>query len=158
MAQTWPVEAAEFVTAHWSTSSASCIAAKISEKFGFQASRNAVIGKAKRLSLPSKRGATYPSHYAPRKAKPAAPPKTISRPRIAGRFKKSPEFKDEPFQERHVAVEPLRLLLIQLTDQTCKFECSGQHDAALFHFCGNQVAIDCPYPYCAEHAQICRRA
>ena len=159
MAQAWPVEAAEFVTAHWSTSSAAHIAAQITEKFGFQASRNAVIGKAKRLSLPSKRDATYPSHYAIRKvARPAKSQEAISRPCIGrGSKKKKTEIKEQPFRERHVTVEPLRLLFAQLTNQTCKYECSGQHDAALYHFCGNQVAIDGPYPYCAEHAQIVRR-
>jgi hypothetical protein len=153
----WPAAAAEFVTTHWSTSSASAIAAQISEKFGFQASRNAVIGKAARLKLPTKRTGAYPSHYAARKAKTGEPKQPIEhRQHVIGR--RSAEWKEQPIREHHVTVEPLRLLFAQLTEQTCKFECSGQHDAANYHFCGNQVALDCPYPYCAEHAQIVRRA
>jgi hypothetical protein len=53
---------------------------------------------------------------------------------------------------RVVEASPRHLTLFELTDELCKYECTGQDDPRLFTFCGNPQVVG---SYCAAHARLC---
>ncbi|MEE8294503.1 MAG: GcrA family cell cycle regulator [Sphingomonadales bacterium] len=99
-------------------------ASQIATEIGDGISRNAVIGKAHRLKLPSR---PSPVKGAPQK-KVAAP---------------------EPKKE--VETEATKTSLLDLTEQTCKWPIGHPGDAD-FYFCGK--ASKPGVPYCREHCKM----
>ncbi len=161
----WTDERVEKLKKLWSEGlSASQIAAQLGG-----VSRNAVIGKVHRLSLPgrAKAGGTAAASRtkrptsAPRAPNYAARPVTTTRtvttrPAGATVMKEEVEMEYVPSQELEPVsnvVVPMsrRLVLTQLTDRTCKWPI-GDPMKEEFHFCGN----DSPEaaPYCAFHAKL----
>ncbi len=110
-------------------------ASQIAEKLGDGITRNAVIGKAHRLKLPSR-----PSPVKAEPVKKAPPP--------------PPEKKEE-------VVETKKTSLLDLTEQTCKWPIGHPGDAN-FYFCGKPSRPG--VPYCPDHclmafqAQLPRKA
>ena len=164
----WTDERVEKLKKLWSEGlSASQIAALLGG-----VSRNAVIGKVHRLSLPgrAKAGGTAatptrakrpvaaprPATYSAARAT-VAPTRTVSRPAGSAAVKEDIEL--DVMEEQEVrstggnVVVPMsrRLGLTQLTDRTCKWPI-GDPMKEEFHFCGN----DSPdtSPYCTFHAKL----
>ncbi len=122
------------------------IALKLTALFHIQVTRNAVIGKAKRMKLAS-RPSTHTLRNGSRKF--GAPLKTVPR-----RAKKAaPKFKPEPFVARP---DPLPENLVSLADNKgCKWPFGTK---APYHYCGRERTRRAlpsgevvTTPYCPEH-------
>ncbi|OLP58392.1 GcrA cell cycle regulator [Xaviernesmea oryzae] len=167
----WTDERVEKLKKLWSEGlSASQIAAQLGG-----VSRNAVIGKVHRLSLPgrAKAGGSAPAAANARPKRPATPAPAPQRPqaeapRILPRTTMRPNdvavMKDGgapvPAEETspvtatsgNVVVPMTRkLALTQLTDRTCKWPV-GDPMKDDFHFCGNDCNENSPY--CTYHARL----
>jgi|SRR5579871_2231283 len=124
----------------------------LNRTFGADFTRNAIIGKLVRIGvLGGKNPRRVAAAQKPIQPKPAQQPK----PRF-GHLpplpKGEPVPPPPPFIPRVVDTSPLNLSLLDLTDDTCKFECSGQDNPALYVFCGH--ATFGGTPYCARHAKL----
>lgn len=104
-------------------------ASQIAAEIGDGITRNAVIGKAHRLKLPSR----------PSPVKGAATPK-VEKP-------------EEPKKE--TPVEAKRTSLLELTEQTCKWPIGHPGDPD-FYFCGKPSRPG--VPYCREHCKMAFQA
>ena len=104
-------------------------ASQIAEKLGDGVTRNAVIGKAHRLKLPSR-----PSPVKAEPIKKALPP--------------PPEKKEEMAETRKTS-------LLDLTEQTCKWPIGHPGDAD-FYFCGKLSRPG--VPYCPDHCLMAFQA
>ncbi len=141
----WPQEEFDRLTALWTgeeTYSLTEIAVKMDK------SRSAIAGAIKRLGLP-KRGKPSSPNRMVRIGKPKHGADIIALPRKS----RAQEFA-ERFPIPEIDVEPLRIGFMELTDATCKFECSPseQEDPTQFVFCGHTPAKD--QPCCAAHCRI----
>ena len=140
----WTDELTQKLRELWPTYTAGQIVVIFGRDHGFYLTRNAVIGKAHRLSIDLK-------------TRPMAPPK-LDKPRIRRRMGPlkslaAPQATPAPFVPRIVETMPPRhLTFAELTDDACKWECSGQDDVSEFRFCGH-VAAD-GKPYCSNHCRI----
>jgi hypothetical protein len=108
--------------------------------------RCAIIGKAARLGLPTK----GPMARKPKVAKPK-PARLVSsmppRRRQAYEMAEAPT----PFKPRVVEIVPLHIQFGELSETTCKWECSGQDNPRLFTFCGHPQDRG---SFCFHHANI----
>ncbi len=159
----WTDERVEKLKKLWSEGlSASQIAAQLGG-----VSRNAVIGKVHRLSLPGRAKAGGSAAAAPRTKRTTAPPRapnyaskvatrTVARVQGATLLKEEVEV-DLVAEQEYVpaanVVVPMsrRLVLTQLTERTCKWPV-GDPMKDDFHFCGNDCAEN--GPYCTFHARM----
>jgi GcrA cell cycle regulator len=107
---------------------------------GIKLTRNMIIGKLHRMG---RRSAETP-HI----AKPERPAR-VSERNVRAKAPPSPR----PFIPRIVELEPLHITLLDLADETCRYECSKQDDPALFAFCGHPANQG--QPYCGHHAALC---
>lgn len=105
-------------------------ASQIAEALGDGITRNAVIGKAHRLKLPSR----------PSPVKPEAKPKEEP-------VKKDPVVEEAPATKR--------TSLLELTEQTCKWPIGHPGDPD-FYFCGKPSKPG--VPYCREHCEMAFQA
>ena len=159
----WTDERVEKLKKLWSEGlSASQIAAQLGG-----VSRNAVIGKVHRLSLPGRAKAGGSTTAATRPKRPTSAPRapnyasrvstrTVARPSGATVLKEEIEVDlvaEQDFSISTDVVVPMsrRLELTQLTERTCKWPI-GDPLKEEFHFCGN----DSPEasPYCSFHARL----
>ncbi|KSV65140.1 GcrA family cell cycle regulator [Sinorhizobium sp. Sb3] len=159
----WTDERVEKLKKLWSEGlSASQIAAQLGG-----VSRNAVIGKVHRLSLPGRAKAGGSTTAATRPKRPTSAPRapnyasrvstrTVARPSGATVLKEEIEVDlvaEQDFSIQTDVVVPMsrRLELTQLTERTCKWPI-GDPLKEEFHFCGN----DSPEasPYCSFHARL----
>jgi len=104
-------------------------ASQIAEKLGGGITRNAVIGKAHRLKLPSR-----PSPVKAEPVKVAPPP--------------APEAREEVSDSKKTS-------LLDLTEQTCKWPIGHPGDAD-FYFCGKPSRPG--VPYCPDHCLMAFQA
>lgn len=158
----WTDERVEKLKKLWSEGlSASQIAAQLGG-----VSRNAVIGKVHRLSLPgrAKAGGTPTAN---RVKRPASAPRPQSfAPRVATRTVARPvgatairedvafEYDEQPvtrFNTNVVVPMSRNLELTELTERTCKWP-NGDPLKDDFHFCGNESPDNSPY--CAYHQRL----
>lgn len=134
------------------------IAREINARFGTTYSRNAAIGRSKRMKL------TAPK----RPPKPPAPPK--SRPRI--RAGAAPKFGEnrpgeasrpapasaapppEPTKLRCVGISPRLVSLMDLQDSECRYPYGGDRANEPITFCGHPRLPGSPY--CAPHFHLTR--
>ncbi|MFP5076575.1 GcrA family cell cycle regulator [Rhizobium sp. YIM 134829] len=170
----WTDERVEKLKKLWAEGlSASQIAAQLGG-----VSRNAVIGKVHRLSLPgrAKAGGSAPAAARPKRPAVAARPTTAapaplaqeqprpSAPRPAARTTSGMViheaqdtavalFEEAPLPANTNVASPSsrRLALTQLTDRTCKWPI-GDPMKDEFHFCGNDAPDTSPY--CTFHARL----
>lgn len=159
----WTDERVEKLKKLWSEGlSASQIAAQLGG-----VSRNAVIGKVHRLSLPgrAKAGGSAPAAARPKRptSAPRAPnyasrvsTRTVARPSGATVLKEEIDVDlvaEQDFSTSTDVVVPMsrRLELTQLTERTCKWPI-GDPLKEEFHFCGNDSPESSPY--CSFHARL----
>lgn len=131
-ARTWTSPLVARLIELWPTRSAADIAEIITKELGVTVSRNAVIGKANSLKL---------------QKDPTAPAK--QRERMA---KLAPVISALPFVPRIVDTAPRLLTLLELTDDTCKYECTDSESPADYRFCGNPIHKG---SYCRAHYRLC---
>lgn len=133
--------------------SASLIAGRIGE-----VTRNAVIGKVRRLGLPA-RGTTS------RRVQPANPRSSLSARtrsscprRVPPRLTRQPPVRPRARRRRAAGVPELGpapsfpVTVLALTDAICRWP-EGDPKRAGFHFCG-RVKGETPGPYCGHHAAL----
>ncbi|WVT73674.1 GcrA family cell cycle regulator [Sinorhizobium chiapasense] len=159
----WTDERVEKLKKLWSEGlSASQIAAQLGG-----VSRNAVIGKVHRLSLPGRAKAGGGTTAAARPKRPTSAPRapnyasrvstrTVARPSGATVLKEEIEVDlvaEQDFSISTDVVVPMsrRLELTQLTERTCKWPI-GDPLKEEFHFCGNDSPESSPY--CNFHARL----
>jgi GcrA cell cycle regulator len=145
----WPAEhVAAFLAMLAPGVSAATIAAELNKLLGTSYSRNAIIGKAKRLHVrtegrpvrnnPNQAGyrATAPAQVAT--AKPYRVPRVI-RPR-------------EVIEAACAAIVPRMIRCDQLTDATCRWPYDSGKDTPSYLFCGHGKPAE--RPYCEPHEQL----
>lgn len=134
---------------------------QIAKRMGNGITRNAVIGKAKRLGLPPR---IVPVERKPRPKKPVEPKDVFIPQEVAATVKQPEPPADEPLMppapERHVYDDPLargaREAVMRLTPKQCRFPIGDVGDAD-FHFCPERQASG-ETSYCAKHDALCRTA
>ena len=119
-------------------------ASQIAKEIGGGITRNAVIGKAHRLKLPS-RPSPVKSDAKKATAAPAAAP--ASAPARPAPEKVAPKATED--QPEH------RTALLELTEQTCKWPIGHPGDAD-FYFCGKPSRPG--VPYCPDHCLMAFQA
>ncbi|WP_315792325.1 MULTISPECIES: GcrA family cell cycle regulator [unclassified Bradyrhizobium] len=129
----------------YKTFSAAETAKKIGAEFGVRLTTNSILGKLKRAGITKGRvgGVKVAKHdLKPRTPKSSAPI-TTPPPR--------------PAASRVVDFSPRNITLLKLQANECRYECSGQQEAAKFTFCGNPTVMrnGAACSYCARHAEIC---
>ncbi len=161
-AMNWTEERVEKLKKLWADGlSASQIAAQLGG-----VSRNAVIGKVHRLSLPgrAKSGGSSSAPRAKRTTSAPRAPNYASRAavRTVARSTGATALKQEESADAMQAVDPRpiqdvvvpisrHLVLTELTERTCKWPIGDPlHDD--FHFCGNDSGENTPY--CKYHARL----
>jgi len=114
------------------------IAAQMSATFGLEISRNACIGKARRLELPM-RASDGPRVPRPRPAK-TLPKKPV---RVDAPIPPPAEVEPEP---------PIGVSIYQLESGVCRWPLGKLEDRPPFRYCGHDTPIE--EVYCAEHREI----
>lgn len=135
----------------------------INEKFGTSYSRNACIGRAKRLGMTCEIRGLARSRAAERKdvIKPQialrdlpAIPRTRIRPDVTmnARAKHPGNLEIDERPLRCVEIDPKRLSIQQLSAETCRWPYGGWPSAAPITFCGHWCPKD--VPYCDAHQAL----
>ena len=120
--------------------SMSMLAEKLNAEFGTDLTRNAIVGRCRRLSLPA-REAPIVRNYPQPKSKPGPKPMRIVRI-------------DAPIMPYEAVKLPdgNALTIYQLGHGDCRWPLGAALDRPPFLYCGH-VAIDCR-PYCAAHCAV----
>lgn len=129
-------------------------AAAIADALGGGLTRNAVIGKVRRLKLPPRYAVTPKTHAKPKANGTGRPKAAAIRHRVE--MQQAPTVREpvDPFTGDE-GVDCTHLIgLFELTSQTCRYP-SGDPLKEGFGFCGKQVQQDSVY--CPEHHQRCYR-
>ena len=136
-----PAMIATFRALHRGEDSFDAMAQKMSAIFGLEISRNALIGKARRLELPMRHGpgTRKPPQYP---AKPAKIPRPVS---VAAPIPPEPE----------PTVPEVGLSIYQLTNATCRWPLGKVSDRPPYRYCGGATEIE--VSYCDEHRAIAHR-
>lgn len=144
----------EFVAAGLSFAEA---AAALNEKFGTAYTRNAVIGRAKRMKLAVRvrhSPARGPNLRIP-KQKQLASRTQEAAVRQAGAEEAAPvTSRAEPVKLRCVGVQPRLLSFDQLADDDCRYPYGGDRDGEAITFCGHPRYRGTSY--CAPHFHLTR--
>jgi len=130
------------------------IAEAINLKFQTSYSRNATIGRARRLGLAG------PDR--PEVRPPAKPPRLHRLEDFRSAESKSPEFhwpapalkNAQPAKLRCVEIEPRHLSLIELADGDCHYPYGGDEEGEAITFCGHPRQPGSSY--CAPHFHLSR--
>jgi hypothetical protein len=111
------------------------MAKQMSETFGIEITRNALIGKARRMELPMRKSDR------PRKSGPVSIQKRVIRP---GRIRKAPPL---------APIDTLPgLTIYQLTSTTCRWPLGEVQDQPPYRFCGCMAQFE--QPYCGKHRRM----
>ena len=136
----------------------SAIAAAINAKFGTSYTRNATIGRSKRMGLaapersddwpkPPSRGKT-PKRFEQSLQKPRVPPSE----RRSGPAQVRE--RADPVKLRCVGIKPRLLPLIELEDGDCRYPYGGDRAGEVITFCGHPRLAGSRY--CAAHCHLTR--
>jgi GcrA cell cycle regulator len=130
----WPAEHTEALSGYLREGAGSLaqIASLMNKRFGASYSRNSIVGKARRLGIPSNRPP----------GRDIAPPKP-----------KSPPPPPPPSVIRCVEVKPRHIALIELTENTCRWPYS---EDAPTTYCGHPPLGK--ESYCGPHFYLSRRS
>lgn len=131
------------------------IGREINARFGTAYTRNAVVGRAKRLGLAVPTRMTSPSIVpsstgehcllSPRHATLpylSSPPESALKP-------------SAPVELRCVGVQPRLISLVELEPGDCRYPYGGDRDGEEIAFCGHPRRPGCSY--CAPHLRLARR-
>ena len=129
------------------------IAGAINAKFGTAYSRNAALGRAKRMGLAGPEPAREPGHW----------PKLPSKASLCRRREHhQPEFmrpmpvfeRTETAPLRCVEIVPRHLSLVELEPGDCRYPYGGDADGEAITFCGHRRRLGSSY--CAPHFHLTR--
>ncbi|MBR1088605.1 hypothetical protein JQ621_14130 [Bradyrhizobium manausense] len=128
------------------------IGRQINARFGTAYTRNAVVGRAKRLGLAISGRVASPSIV------PSLPgePRLLAKPRVAipGLNLPPPSALQpaKPVKLRCVGVQPRLLTLLELEHWDCRYPYGGEKDGEKVAFCGHPRQSGSSY--CAPHAHL----
>ena len=126
----------------------------LNARFGTAYTRNAALGRGKRLGLvlpPRREVAPKPGKWAVRPSQ-VAPGK--SHERDPDRARAPATIVAEPVKLRCVGVRPRLVSLIDLEDGACRYPYGGDKDGEAITFCGHPRFRSSPY--CAPHFHLTR--
>jgi GcrA cell cycle regulator len=148
----WPPEHSEALRDYLSKGmSYSRIAQAINAKFNTSYSRNAAIGRAKRMGLV---GVDRPDGWS-QPIKSRQPSLRRLRERFEAEFRKRmPIFEKVEVTLRCAEVEPRHLSLLQLSSRDCRYPYGGDADGEAITFCGHRRQPGSSY--CTPHFQLSR--
>jgi GcrA cell cycle regulator len=137
------------------------IAREINARFGTAYSRNAAIGRSKRMKLTAPKRPARPSRMRPRikaetpaksgenrhqaLARPASPPRPSPAPTAT---------RPEPVKLRCVGISPRLVSLIELEPSACRYPYGGDKDNEPITFCGHPRLAGTSY--CVPHFHLTR--
>ena len=133
------------------------IAGAINAKFGTAYSRNATIGRARRMGLAGPaRAREPPGHW------PKLPPKAKAPPRHKSHERRVPEFllpmpifrRVDTAPLRCVEIVPRHLRLVDLEPGDCRYPYGGDEEGEAITFCGHPRREGSSY--CAPHFHLTR--
>ena len=128
------------------------IAEAINAKFGTAYSRNAALGRAKRMGLVGPEPAREPSHW------PKLPSKAPPYKRREGccEFRwPMPDFeRTETAPLRCVEIVPRHLSLVELERRDCRYPYGGDAEGEAITFCGHRRRVGSSY--CGPHFHLAR--
>ncbi|MDE5461613.1 GcrA family cell cycle regulator [Bradyrhizobium sp. CSS354] len=129
------------------------IGRQINARFGTAYTRNAVVGRAKRLGLIAPVRTTSPSIV------PVLPSGACflpHRPALLNLPPKSAMKPAAPVKLRCVGVQPRLVPLVKLASEDCRYPYGGDKDGEEITFCGHPREPGSSY--CTPHARLTRRA
>lgn len=132
------------------------IAREINARFGTSYSRNAAIGRSKRMKLSApKRLPRAPRPRPPTKAEMAPKPREQRPPETARPARAAPPVeRSEPVRLRCVGVSPRLVSLIELGASDCRYPYGGDKENEPIAFCGHPRLAGSSY--CAPHFHLTR--
>ena len=129
-------------------------ARRINSKFKTDYTRNAAIGRAKRMGLVGPGGPKTPPRVVPPPLERPYIPAT-SRSRSTALFPFAPEpGKAEPLNLRCVEIEPRHLSLVELEHGDCRYPYGGDEEGEAITFCGHPRHTGSSY--CTAHFHLSR--
>jgi GcrA cell cycle regulator len=130
------------------------IGREINARFGTAYTRNAVVGRAKRLGLAAPERMTSPSIVPSLPGEPC--PRSPPRPAVPGlNLPPQSALKPaNPVKLRCVGVRPRLITLVELDRGDCRYPCGGDKEGEAIGFCGHPRQPGSSY--CAPHAHLTR--
>jgi len=139
----------ELVTAGLSFAEA---AVALNKRFGTAYSRNAVIGRAKRMKLAVRARPRQASKIKIRRREPAASESAARRTETGA---SAPAARHtQPVKLRYVGIQPRLLRFDELADGDCRYPYGGDRDGEAITFCGHPRFRGTSY--CAPHFHLTR--
>jgi len=130
------------------------IGREINARFGTSYSRNAVIGRAKRMGLAAPARVESPPLVPPRPSAPRPLPPRNSAPAGRGQPPKSAFKTVEPVKLRCVGIRPRLIPLLELEPGDCRYPYGGDKEGEEITFCGHLRHPGSSY--CAPHFRLTR--
>jgi GcrA cell cycle regulator len=127
------------------------IADAINAKFKTAYSRNATIGRARRMGLG---GLDRPVDFPKLQPKDQVPNLIRVRERYAAEFKRPPVFEAVSTKLRCVEIDPRHLSLIELETGDCRYPYGGDAEGEAITFCGHPQRVGSSY--CVSHFHLTR--
>lgn len=132
------------------------IAREINAKFGTSYSRNAALGRSKRMRLTAPKRPAKPAKICPQ---PRAEVKFKSRETSGGGVRPetapvTPSVQPEPTKLRCVGISPRLIPLVELEPSDCRYPYGGDKDNEPITFCGHPRLPGTSY--CAPHFHLTR--
>jgi GcrA cell cycle regulator len=149
----WPPEHSEALRDYLSKGmSYSRIAQAINARFSTCYTRNAAIGRAKRMGLV---GIVRPDGWTQPLMKTSQPNLRRLRERFEAEFRKrTPIFETIELKLRCAEVDPLHLSLLELKPRDCRYPYGGDSEGEAITFCGHRRQTGSSY--CAPHFRLSR--
>jgi GcrA cell cycle regulator len=130
----------------------------INAKFGTCYSRNATIGRGKRMGIGSLDRTNHRTTQSPRTKPPGLSTKRAEKLRDRRRSQALETFpmreRAEPFKLRCVGLRPRLVALVDLEGGDCRYPYGGERDGDAILFCGHPRLASCSY--CEAHFRLTR--
>jgi GcrA cell cycle regulator len=129
------------------------IAKAINARFNTDYSRNATIGRARRLGLSGPERSDRPARPRP-KPKPKPARQQTMRARVAAKARPKPAVFERAaaLQLRCVGIVPRHLSLLELEDDDCRYPFGGEKEGEAITFCGQPRREGSSY--CVSHFHL----
>jgi GcrA cell cycle regulator len=131
-------------------------ASAVNARFGTEFTRNAAVGRAKRLGLAVAAGRKRLRRPAP-KPRPAPVPRGIPQPAQPGESPALPRAPEpvKPVKLRCVGIKPRLLAFADLEPGDCRYPYGGEKEGEAYAFCGHPRIAGSSY--CRPHRELTHR-